>query len=63
MKSKINLLLIFVFFLIHLTQSIRISNEWVRFLKIKTSKDPNLYAKAVLRFTDNIVIYQGCNVY
>ena len=28
-----------------------------------TTKDPHLFAKAVVRFSDNVVIYQGCNVF
>ncbi len=35
----------------------------MRFLKIVTTKDPHLFAKAVVRFSDNVVIYQGCNVF
>lgn len=48
---------------ITLTQCIRISNDWVRFLKVANTNDPNLYAKAVFKFSDNVVVYFGCNVY
>ena len=56
-------LFILMLCLIYLTESIRISNDWVRFLKVVNTNDPNLYAKAVFRFSDNIMIYFGCNVY
>ena len=46
-----------------LTESIRISNDWVRFLKVANTNDPNMYAKAVFRFSDNVMVYFGCNVY
>lgn len=49
--------------LFSLTSSIRISNDWVRFLKVVNTNDPNMYAKAVFRFSDNVMVYFGCNVY
>lgn len=58
-KNSILILLIFI----SLAQSIRISNDWVRFLKVSNTNDPNLYAKAVFKFSDNIMVYFGCNVY
>ncbi len=66
MKRQISALFrifLVIVMLVQFGQSIRISNEWVRFLKVVNTNDPNLYAKAVFRFSDNIVVYFGCNVY
>ena len=58
-RKSILLLLLFI----TLTQCIRISNDWVRFVKVTNTNDPNLYAKAVFKFSDNVLVYFGCNVY
>lgn len=55
--------ILFLLLFITLTQCIRISNDWVRFVKVTNTNDPNLYAKAVFKFSDNVVVYFGCNVY
>lgn len=61
--SNLKTVILIIASLLFITQSIRISNDWVRFLKVVNTNDPNLYAKAVFRFSDNVVIYFGCNVY
>lgn len=58
--SKVILVLLVI---VSLTECIRISNDWVRFLKVTNTNDPNLYAKAVFKFSDNVAVYFGCNVY
>lgn len=58
--SKIILVLIVI---ISLTQCLRISNDWARFLKVANTNDPNLQAKAIFKFSDNVVVYFGCNLY
>jgi len=62
-KSYLKTLVLVFLFLLSLSESIKISNDWVRFLKVVNTNDPNLYAKAVFRFSDNVVVYFGCNVY
>lgn len=62
-KSPIKKSIIVLLILISVTECIKISNDWVRFLKVANTNDPNLYAKAVFKFSDNVVVYFGCNVY
>ena len=62
-KSAIKKSIIVLLILISVTECIKISNDWVRFLKVANTNDPNLYAKAVFKFSDNVVVYFGCNVY
>lgn len=61
--SAIRKNIVILLLLISLASCIRISNDWVRFLKVANTNDPNLYAKAVFKFSDNVAIYFGCNVY
>jgi hypothetical protein len=55
--------LVLTLLMLSLVESIRISNDWVRFLKVVNTNDQNIYAKAVFRFSDNVMVYFGCNVY
>jgi hypothetical protein len=55
--------ILIIFCLLSMTDCIRISNDWIRFLKVVNTNDPNLYAKAVFRFSDDVLVYFGCNVY
>ena len=63
LSQSIKISIFILLLCITLTQCIRISNDWVRFLKVAKTNDPNLYAKAVFKFSDNVVVYFGCNVY
>ena len=62
-KPSFKSVIVIALFLFCIAESIRISNDWVRFLKVVNTNDPNLYARAVFRFSDNVVVYFGCNVY
>ena len=42
---------------------LRISDEWVRFLKVVDTNDNSLLGKTVFKFSNNILIVLGCNVY
>jgi len=49
--------------LVPMTQSIRLSDDWIRWLKVTNTNDPTLSGKIVVKFSNNIMVMMGCNVY
>ena len=62
LKSIIIILILALTIIPH-TLCVRLSNGWSRFLKIVNTNDPTNEAKAVFKFSDNVMVYLGCNVY
>lgn len=61
--TKSVLTLIFFLLIAAEINSLVLSDDWIRYLKVVSTSDPTLYGLATFHFSDNILIAFACNVY